>query len=371
MGGGTGGHIYPLLVVAKKLQKKLPTADIRYFGDAGRYYRLILENSGLRVSKIVSSKLRRYFSLLNFFDIFKLFLGLIQSFWKLFWFMPDVAFSKGGPGALPLIFACRFYQIPIIIHESDAIPGLTNEISAKYAKKIFLAFAAAKEYFSGKIKAEIEAIGQPVREEILVEESKEVAKRVFGFDPSRPVALIIGGSQGSSRINDFVLENLEALLGKFQIIHQIGLDKYSDYKLEYDFISKNFSPILKNNYQLVPYLNGQLKNLRDALNAADIMVSRAGAGAIFESAAKGVPAILIPLPESANGHQEANAYEYEAAGAAIVVEEENLLPHIFINTLEKVLNNPEISAKMSAAAKKFYQPDAAAKISEAISGYVS
>jgi UDP-N-acetylglucosamine--N-acetylmuramyl-(pentapeptide) pyrophosphoryl-undecaprenol N-acetylglucosamine transferase len=365
-GGGTGGHIYPLIAVAQQLQKKLPEAEIRCFGAPDSYYKFVLENRGIEISKIAASKLRRYFSLGNFWDFFKFFWGLIQSFWKIFWFMPDAAFSKGGPGALPIILACRWYQIPIFIHESDAAPGLTNKISAKYAKKIFLAFEAAREYFEGKIKTEIAVVGQPVREDALVKEEKEIAKRLFSFNPQMPVILVLGGSQGSSRINDFILENLETLLAKFQIIHQIGRDKYDEYKNGYDFISQKFSQILKNNYQPVPYLNGQTKNLRDAFNAADLVISRAGAGAIFETAARGIPAILIPLPESANGHQKVNAYEYAGSGAGIVIEEENLLPHIVIAAAEKILSNREAWNKMSEAARKFYQPDAAEKIAAAI-----
>lgn len=359
-GGGTGGHIYPLIAVAKKLP---PDADVHYFGDPG-YFAVYLEQAGIKIHKIAASKLRRYFSLLNFLDFFKFIWGFKQALWKVFWFMPDVAFSKGGPGALPVILVCRFYRIPIVIHESDAVPSLTTKISAKFAKKIELAFAQAREYFAAiKTKAEINVVGQPVREELLPTGDSAEAKKSLGLDPAKPAVLIIGGSQGAERINDFTLDNLNALLSKFQMIHAVGPGNQDEYKKEYDFLAKEMSPELTKGYVLAAYFDQNLKTVYDA---ADLIVSRAGAGAIFEIAAKGKPSILIPLPESANGHQEANAYAYSETGAAILLEEENLLETIFINEVIKILSDPALAAKMSEAAKKFYKADAADKIASDI-----
>jgi len=371
IGGGTGGHIYPLLAVTQKLRGLMDGVRVRYFGDAGKYYSFILANNEIELAPITSSKLRRYFSILNFLDFFRFFIGFGQALWKLYWYMPDVAFSKGGPGALAVIMACRWYQIPLVIHESDVIPGLTSKKSARAARKIFLAFEAARQYFAdSKITAEITAVGQPVRDEILAPEQKDVAKQVFGLDRNKPVVLILGGSQGSDRINEFMLENLEDFTGKFQMIHEIGIEKYDEYKKEYQFISEHFSPMIKNNYQFLAYLDGQQRNMRDALNAADLVVSRAGAGAIFEIAAKGIPAVLVPLPESANGHQEANAYEYAKTGAAIVLEQENMLPHIFVNTIERLLGDQALQKKMSEAALKFYKPQSAETIARSLAQFL-
>ena len=284
-GGGTGGHIYPLITVALQL------ADyrLRYFGDPGQY-KSELQEAGIEIASVSSSKFRRYFSLLNFLDIFKFAFGFIQSLCKIYWFMPDAAFSKGGPGALPVILACRFYLIPIVIHESDAVPGLTNKIAARYAKKVKLAFESARAYFN--TRAEIETVGQPVREEFLKEETKTEAVKYFGLDAAKPVLLFLGGSQGSNRLNDFILSNLESLLNKFQIIHQVGEIKYQEYKNEYEFISKDWSPTLKKNYFFAPYLK---ENLPKAYDAADLAISRSGAGALFEDAAKKKNAVLIPF----------------------------------------------------------------------------
>lgn len=359
-GGGTGGHIYPLVAVAQKLRG----IDIHYFGNPG-LFRDYLQRNGIKIHKIASSKWRRYFSLYNLLDIFKFLWSIFQSLWKVFWVMPDAAFSKGGPGSLAIIFACRFYRIPIIIHESDAISGLANRISARYAEKIELAFEEAGASFENiGAKTGIKVVGQPVRSELLVAGGdSSQAKNSFGFTQSLPVLLVMGGSRGSEKINEFVLNNFEAIVSKFQVLHSVGLNNYSDYRNEFEFISKDINPYLLKRYYFVSYFE---QNLASAYDAADLIVSRAGAGAIFETAAKGKPSILIPLPNSANGHQDQNAYIYTKTGAAVVVEEENLLINIFINEALKIVANPTLMEKMSVAAKSFFKSDAADAIAEDI-----
>lgn len=363
-GGGTGGHIYPLIAVVERLRG----VRLRYFGDAGRFEPL-LRNKGVEIARIATSKLRRYFSPLNLIDFLKFFFGLGQSLWKIYWFMPDAVFSKGGPGSLPVVLACRFYFIPLVVHESDAVPGWSNRISGKLANKIDLAFEAAKDYFSSR--APMEVTGQPVRQDILKDEPREAASRVLGLDSRLPTILVLGGSQGSEQINEFILNGLYSLLNKFQIIHQVGQNKFAEYKNTYEFISKDWNPALKQRYFYAPYLDDSTSpltnaNLASAYNAADIVVSRAGAGSIFEIAAKGKPAILIPFSEAAGDHQRANAYECQKIGSVIVIEQENLLPNLFISVADNLLKDVGRLSKMIAAARKFYNPEAAEKIARDI-----
>lgn len=363
-GGGTGGHIYPIIAVAQKLrgwaEKNGIEPDFRYYGQPGEYGP-VLQSAGIRISEIASSKLRRYFSPLNFWDFFRFIFGFFQSLFKMYWFMPEVIFSKGGPGALSVVFASKFYLIPLAVHESDAIPGLTNKISARSAEFVDVAFSLAEKYL--KTKGEMHVVGNPVREELLLQVPQEQAKSEFGFDSKKPLILFLGGSQGSASLNDFVLANLEGLLSDHQVLHQVGKEKFADFKLQYEFASKNFSPILTANYKYIDYLD---KDLGKAMDAADVIISRAGAGAIFEIAAKGKPSILIPFPNAAADHQKENAYQYAETGAASVIEEGNLLPSILINQLDRILNNSDIKTKMSAVARDFYQADAAEKISNHI-----
>ena len=363
-GGGSGGHIYPLLAVLEALNKTIEKtrleAEIRYLGASGRY-RFLISSQNVSVIDITEAKIRRYFSLKNLFDIPKFILSLFQSFWHVFWFMPDVLFSKGGPGSLPVVLACAFYRIPIFIHESDSIPGLANKLAAKYAKKIGLAFESAEQFFDSRKTA---VFGNPVRESLFSGIlPQEETKRVLGFNSQEPLLLFLGGSLGSERINDFVLNNLEELIKDFQVLHQTGISNYQSVKNEAAVILKDYLEEEKTRYQLIGFFE---KNYKDALEAADLIISRAGGGIIFEIAGFGKPSILIPLKEAASDHQKLNAYEYADTKAAIIIEEKNLLPHLFINQVKDLFSQPIKLKQMSEAAKNFAKPEAAQMVAEDI-----
>ena len=396
-GGGTGGHIYPILAVAEELQKlaieKKVEIDLRYFGSAGMFGGLLAQN-GIRVSKIFSAKLRRYFDLRNFLDIpILLPLSIIQAFWKVFWFMPDVLFSKGGPGSLPVVLACKFYRVRIIIHDSDSIMGLANRIASRWADRIAVSFESTAKALleNAKLAEKVALVGNPIRRSLISGEilDKGTAKKIFGFNPEKPVILIIAGSQGSVKINDFMLEMAEALINPhtkrefepsaqnnndsrygvgvkdyFQILHQTGVKNFNNVKKELDIILRNHSDEEKSRYKIFAYFEKDLKN---AYTAADILVCRASSGSIFEAAAFAKPSILIPLPEEVVGeHQTSNAYEYAKTGSAIVIEQANLEPNIFLSQLKKIFTEPEKLSQMSQAAKNFSKPEAARIIAEEI-----
>ncbi|MEK7640395.1 MAG: glycosyltransferase [Patescibacteria group bacterium] len=257
-----------------------------------------------------------------------------------------------------MIVGC-FYAIPVVIHDSDTIPGLTNRLSARLARFIELAFASAAGRLP-KVRAQINIVGNPVRKFLLDKVPAISAKSDLKFDPAKPLMLVFGGSQGSNRMNDFIIANLETILLKFQIMHVVGKEKFADYKNQFDFLTKNYSPILMTNYHYAEYLGNQEMNV--AMDAADLIVARGGSGSIFEIAAKGKPSIIVPFPESAADHQKENAYDYAASGAAEVIEQENLLPSIFMSEAEKLVFQPEANAKMVAAANAFARPDSAEKI---------
>lgn len=360
LGGGTGGHIYPLVAVADALkeaaaQKQLPL-ELRYFGDPGGYAQYLREK-GIRVSYIASSKLRRYASALNVLDFFKFFFGFFQALFKLYFYMPEVVFSKSGPGVLPIVYAARWYRIPIVIHESDSIPGLTNRVSAKHAKIVEVAFEHAKKYFVNNTVVNV--VGTPVRASVIARTSPAECRRIFGLADDRPILFIVGGSQGAQILNEFVLTNAEPLLAQFEIIHQTGADNYKDHVAEFAFVSKNFAPELVSRYRPYPFLDEQ--QMAAAFGAADVILSRSGSS-VFEIAANGKPAILIPLSSSANSHQMENAYAYSQTGAGIVVEESNMLPGLVFTQIFKIIDNQELRERMSAAARAFYKPNAASDI---------
>lgn len=365
-GGGTGGHIYPLIAVAEELERisidNKSIMEIRYFGTPGDY-KTELEDAGIKISGVISGKIRRYFSLLNLLDIPKIFIGFVQALAKLYFFMPDVLLSKGGTGAFPVVLVAWFYRIPVIIHESDAQPGLNNLFSAHFAKRIAVSFEKALDYFNPRKSA---CVGLPIRKSLIENKpNMETAKSELGFDPQKPLVVFLGGSQGSKKINDMILLSLKNLLAETQVMHQTGSANFSEVE---NTVKTTFPEILsdtegKSRYRIFPYLD--LKGLRLALSGADIIVARSGSN-IFEIAAFSKPAILIPLADSANNHQRLNAYEFSKVGAAIVIEETNLLPGIFLNQIAETLKDKELLQKMSQASGTFFKPDAAQVLAQEI-----
>ncbi|MEK7507483.1 MAG: UDP-N-acetylglucosamine--N-acetylmuramyl-(pentapeptide) pyrophosphoryl-undecaprenol N-acetylglucosamine transferase [Patescibacteria group bacterium] len=366
-GGGSGGHVYPLLAVAERLRGIAAAEnidlDLNYLGPKDEWISsLAVAHVGL--GTIVSGKFRRYFSIENIFDIPKFFIGLFEALFKIYFIMPDVIFSKGGTGALSVVLAGWFYKIPIIIHESDAIPGLTNSISSRFASRIAVSFPKTLEYFHpGKTAF----AGTPVRKAVVSDiPEKAAAKERLGFDPAKPLTLILGGSQGAQRVNEFIITNLPTFLKETQIFHQTGTANYKnvEYLSRVTVGESRAGDTAKRMYIPVPYLNQE--EVKVALAAADLVIARSGSGTIAEISAFGKPSILIPLTESANDHQRMNAYEYSKTGAAIVIEENNLLPAILADQIKSIVQNPMVMERMNVAAKNLFKPDAAEAIAREI-----
>lgn len=358
--------MYPLLAVAEEVNRFLEqqgsTYALYYFGNAGRFAPDFFAQH-IRIVSTVSFKLRRYMAFANVIDAIKLPFAFVVAFWKMFLVMPDVLFSKGGTGALPVVFAAWFFRVPVFIHESDSIPGLSNTFSFRFAKRVGVSFSKTLERWKGEGVA---LVGNPLRSFLFDDEeqvSQESARRVFGFSNRYPVLLVLGGSQGSARINDFMLDNVSIFVGAYQVLHQTGADNFEDFKSELAVATKNLIPEQRSQYKVVNFFN---KELKEALMAADIVISRSGSGSIFEIAAFGKPSILIPLKESARNHQFFNAYEYEHAGACVVIEEDNLSPSVFFAQLSKILSDKALYQKMSQNAFLFAKPDAAKLIAREV-----
>lgn len=354
-GGGSGGHIYPLLAIAEALRDKASQMqfqlDVTYLGPNDAYVALF-KNAGIAVSFVAAGRIRRYLSLKNIADLPKFVIGFFQALARLYIIMPDVIFSKGGTAAFPVVLAGWFYRIPVVIHDSDAKPGLTNIASSFFAKRIFISFEAAAKYFNPSITTKT---GVPIRRALFANPTtKELAKETLGFDPAKPLLLVLGGSQGAERINNFVLANLIDIIKETQVFHQAGPLNFAEVKRLSDaaILEASFA----NRYEVLAYLDD--KNMSLALTAADLAMSRAGSSALFELAAFGVPAILVPLNNGSNGHQRMNAYDFAKNGAGIVIEEPNFLPGIVLSELKMIISKPELQQKMSAAAKQFFVSNA-------------
>ncbi len=361
-GGGTGGHFFPVLAVARELKNIVQNNLFEIPPGEGSSLELLflgpetvgeelLAQEGIRHKKILAGKIRRYASLKNIFDILKFPYGLIQSLWHLFWFMPNAVFSKGGFGSAPVVLAAWLYRLPILVHESDSVPGLANRFGAKFSKRVAISFSSAASFFPSSKTA---LTGNPVRQELLGG-TKEDAKSAFpGFTGSKPVILVLGGSQGAQAINQIVFDSLPKLLSRCEMIHQCGQENFEEFK-------SLFNQGLPAGYFLTPFLDE--KQLRAAFGAADIVISRAGATSIAEISVLKKPSILIPLPSAAADHQNKNAGEYASTGAAVVINQINLIPNIFTDQIFNLFDSPETMKKMSDASGAFNPPDAARKIS--------
>lgn len=354
-GGGSGGHFFPIIAIVREL-KKITQDRVKfyYLGPKDSFKDLLLKE-GIVPLYVLSGKLRRYITPLsliqNVIDIFiKIPLGIFQSFLYIFFLAPDLIFSKGGYGSFPAVVAGKILGVPIFLHESDSIPGLANRILSRFALEIFVSFPDTP-YFS---KEKIMVVGNPIREEIL-NGSKEEAKKFFGISGEKPVILILGGSQGAQRINDKVLEILPQLLKEFEVIHQCGEKNYKSVANEAKIVL--LDKTLEKSYHLFSFLDEEKLKLAYAI--ADVVVSRAGSGVIFEISALGKPSILIPLPEAAQEHQVRNAYLYQKAGATIVLEQESFTSHFFLATLKNLFGQKEKLEAMKVNAKYFSRPKAA------------
>jgi UDP-N-acetylglucosamine--N-acetylmuramyl-(pentapeptide) pyrophosphoryl-undecaprenol N-acetylglucosamine transferase len=353
-GGGTGGHIFPIIAIIRELRKiSGGKVEFFYIGPRDEFAQTFLPQEDVKVKWIICGKLRRYFNLKSFFqnlvDFFKIPIGILQSFFYLFFLNPDLIFSKGGYGSLPVVISGWVLRIPIFLHESDVVPGLVNRFLAKFALEIFVSFPRTIYFPQNKMVV----VGNPIRLELLKGNKKE-AIEYFKITGEKPVILVLGGSQGAQRINDKILMILNQLLENFELIHQTGIKNFKEVEAEAEAIIKKE---LKKYYHSFPFLKEE--ELKKAYAACDLIVARAGSGTIFEIAALGKPSILIPLPESAQDHQLKNAYAFFENKATIVIEEKNFTPGFFLERLKFLFSHPEELEKMSRAAKDFSRPFAA------------
>jgi len=364
-GGGTGGHVYPLVSVFRSLKQiagqKLLTIDALYLGADG-FAKEELEKEGIKVKVISAGKMRRYFSILNFFDIFKVFFGFFQSLWLVWKFMPDVIFSKGGYGSVPVVIVGWIYRIPVFIHESDSVPGLSNKIATKFAARIGVSFPKALDYFPAEKTA---LVGNPIRTDLLQKINKEDGIKHFGFASDKPIVLILGGSQGSQRINDLILEVLyDSIKNNIQILHQTGEKNFREVLAEAKIIIGNLPESYQKYYQAKGFFNEDEYAL--ALACSDLVIARAGSGTIFELSAAKKPSILIPLPEAASDHQRENAFAYQKSGASIVFEEKNILPNLFLEQIVNLLQYKEKLNDLGNRANMFSQQNPSDNIAKEI-----
>ena len=355
-GGGTGGHLTPLVAVARKMKEKNPSTEFLFLGPDGKMEKEILEKEDIKISPISVGKLRRYFSLLNFLDFFRVIFGFFQSLWKLLIFMPDAVFAKGGYASFPVVIASWIYRIPVLIHESDSRPGLSNSILSKFAKRVAVAYPEAEKEFPEK---QVVLTGNPLREDI-AKGSREKAGERFGLTKDKPVIFVWGGSQGAKNINERIIDILPELLRNYQVVHQTGHNNFEEAKSRAAYLGIKSG---HEGYYPIAFIGEELK---DIFAICDLVISRSGSTSIAEIAANGKPCILIPLETSANDHQRMNAYAVAREEACLVLEENNLGKNILLTRIEEIMKNENLKGKLSQNIRKFHYPDAAERIAQGI-----
>jgi UDP-N-acetylglucosamine--N-acetylmuramyl-(pentapeptide) pyrophosphoryl-undecaprenol N-acetylglucosamine transferase len=369
-GGGSGGHVYPIIAIVREIRRLYSKNDLEFFyiGPKDEFGLILLQQEGFQIKTIMSGKIRRNVFpnypldiLKNIIDIlFKIPFGVLQSFYLLLTIKPKLIFSKGGSGSLPVTFSARLLRIPVFLHESDIVPGLSNRVSSKWAKKIFVSFPKT-EYFDPR---KVILTGNPIRKELL-EGNLEIAKELFDLTFEKPIILFSGGSQGAQTINDFVLRILNELLKNFEIIHICGRENIKGVKAEAQVV---INKDLEKYYHPLGFLDEE--KLKQAYKAADFIISRSGSGSIFEIAAVGKPSILVPLRSAAADHQAKNAYVYSETGASLVIEEDNLTPNFFLQKFHYLFLHHEKLEKMKEEALRFSKPQAARAIAREILEYL-
>jgi len=358
--GGSGGHATPIVAVIDELKKRFgEQIKIFWLGTNQGIERKLAVNEQVEFKAIISGKWRRYFSVQNMLDIFKVLIGILQSLYYLLKIKPQAIFSKGGFVGLPVVIAGAILRKKIVIHESDVWPGLANRLSAKFASQIAVAYQESEIYFRKKVTV----TGTPVRNKILAGNKLSTCKR-FSLDYQLPTLLVIGGSAGAKFLNDLILASLSELLKHYQIIHLCGKNNYQETKEEFTrkLNIKDIQPVWQNRYHLFTWLD---EELADAYSAADLIISRAGANVLAEIAALSKAAILVPITR-AGDHQRFNAEIWRKNKAAYVLYEEELKPQKLIETLAKILSNRQELEKIGQNARQFYDPNSAAKIVDLI-----
>ena len=383
VGGGSGGHVTPVVAVVREIWKIKPRAKIEFWTDK-KYYKnvkkITIENGmPLTVRKVAAGKLRRYTNftflmylehfdvvLKNVADFFRIIGGFCQSMWRLIANRPDVIFLKGGYTCLPVGVAAKILRIPYVIHDSDTVPGLTNRVLAKRAVKI--ATGMPLEYYSYPAE-KAEWTGIPVSEEFRPTNAatQKSLKRELGFDPEQPLTVVTGGSLGAEHINIAIRDILPELLKTTSVLLVAGRERYPE-MLDLKDYERWENGKLQSNFRMLEFSSEMWK----LFGAADVVVSRAGASTMSELASMGKAVIMVPNQKLPGHHQVKNAEAYAKAKAAIVVQDEEMCdqPGMLLKAIKSMIKDKEKRETYAKNLRGFAKDDAAKNLAVMILGVI-
>lgn len=356
-GGGTGGHIYPALAIAEELSRKIPDIEILYIGTAGSMEEELSKKAGLRFRPIRVKGMPRRLDKRSFIAAWNLFLGMLDSKKLINEERPDMVIGTGGYVSGPISFVAGLFKIPLVIHEQNAFPGITNKLLSRLADKVLLTYPESAKYF--KYPGRTVVTGNPIRKDI-TGISKIEAKKILEVDPSKLLILSFGGSGGQRSLNNAIMDILTngLLTDDIQLLHVTGTRHHEGFmeKLKNSGVDNNI------NIRIEPYFH----KMPCALNAADLVITSGGAITLAEVSAVGAPSILIPKAYTAENHQEYNARAFERSGASVMILEKNLNGKMLAEKLLVILRDGEMLKKMSDCSKALGKPDASDKIVQEI-----
>ena len=339
-GGGSGGSATPVLAVAEALRARAPATDFLLVGTTTGPERALAEAAGVPFAAVATGKLRRYLDWQNVLDAGRVPLGIAQAVGLVRRFRPHVAFGAGGFAAVPPLVAAALGGVPVVIHQQDVEPGLANLLLMPFALRVTVAFPQSRAYFPS---ARTIVVGNPVRADVLTGDRARAAER-FGLERGLPTLLVTGGGTGALGLNERVAAAVPSLVEFCQVIHLTGR-------------GRAVPPAQPSSrYHAYEFLVDEMKH---ALAAADLVVSRAGLGTLSELAALGKPTVLVPLPDS---HQAANARAATRAVAARVVPQAHLTPERLVGLARSLLADDAARAALAAAARRLFPLDAADRL---------
>ncbi|MEA2065325.1 MAG: undecaprenyldiphospho-muramoylpentapeptide beta-N-acetylglucosaminyltransferase [Patescibacteria group bacterium] len=345
-GGGTMGSATPLLAMIDYWRDKNKKNEYLWIGTKNGIEKIAVKKENIKFNAIASGKLRRYFSWQNFIDPIFILIGFFQSFFIIREFKPDAILSAGSFVSVPVIFAGWLLKIPILIHQMDIRPTLSNKITAMFAAKITVGFKKSlKDYPTRKTVW----TGNPIRQSIQAKNQKLKVENFFNLRNDIPVVLIVGGGTGAMAINKLILEAANELTKFCQIIHLTGKNRSASLS----------API--ENYHFFEFLNAE--QMAFAYQLVDIVISRCGIGTLSELSFLKKPSVLIPIP---NSHQEDNAELFKNAQAAIILDQNKITAKILAENIKKLLLDNRLKKQLSANIYKLTNPDATEKIGELI-----
>ena len=349
-GGGTGGHLYPALAIADEIKKLVPGARFLFVGTKDKIEARVVPQRGYPFRTIWISGFHRRLTLGNLLFPVKVLVSLVQSFFLIRSFRPDVAIGTGGYVCGPVLWMASLLGVPVVLHESNSYPGVTIRMLSDRAVKVMTAFEQTKQWL--KRNDNVELVGTPTRE-VLGKVSREDGLAFFRLDPKKKTVFVFGGSLGAASVSNSVLGILDELFAaNAQVIWQTG---QVDYKRVRDALG---------NKQGV-WLGAFIDNMEHAYAAADIVVCRSGALTIAELTRVGLPAVLVPYPYAAADHQTINARSLVDAGAAAMVQDSEIGMKLKQEVLG-LLNDAGKQAKMSQASKRLGKPEAGMEIAKKI-----